>query len=68
MIDRSCWIDRFSGSDSTKSYNEPSMTALSNSLFKPSVQAQSISALEMAPALQKLMGQYASNIDGRFVI
>ncbi|XP_053394134.1 serine-rich adhesin for platelets-like isoform X4 [Mercenaria mercenaria] len=38
-----------------KSYNEPSMTALSNSYFKQSVQPQSVSALEMAPVVQQLM-------------
>ncbi|KAH3695580.1 hypothetical protein DPMN_083041 [Dreissena polymorpha] len=39
-------------------YNEPSMTAMSNSYFKPSLQPQSISAitsLDMAPALHKFM-------------
>lgn len=40
-----------------KSYNEPSMTTMSNSYFKPSVQAQSVSALEMAPVVQQLMGK-----------
>ncbi|WAR23731.1 DOT1L-like protein, partial [Mya arenaria] len=37
------------------SYNDSSMTSMSNSYFKPSVQSQSVTALEMAPALQKLM-------------
>ncbi|KAL4236947.1 Histone-lysine N-methyltransferase [Mactra antiquata] len=41
--------------DMKTSYNEPSMTALSNSYFKPSVQHQSVSALEMAPVVQQLM-------------
>ena len=31
---------------------------LSNAFFKPSVQTQSVSALEMAPAVQQLMGRY----------
>lgn len=44
------------------SYNEPSMTSMSNSYFKPSLQPQSITALEMAPALQQLMGEYSSEI------
>ena len=34
------------------------MTMLSNAFFKPSVQTQSVSALEMAPAVQQLMGRY----------
>ena len=45
-------------SESKPNYNEPSMTMLSNAFFKPSVQTQSVSALEMAPAVQQLMGRY----------
>ena len=44
--------------ESKPNYNEPSMTTLSNSFFKPVVQTQSVSALEMAPAVQQLMGKY----------
>ncbi|KAK3591174.1 hypothetical protein CHS0354_029026 [Potamilus streckersoni] len=40
---------------STVNYNDRSMTSMSNSYFKPTIQRQTVSALEMGPALQQLM-------------
>ncbi|KAL3870081.1 hypothetical protein ACJMK2_042696 [Sinanodonta woodiana] len=39
----------------TVNYNDRSMTNMSNSYFKPTIQRQTVSALEMGPALQQLM-------------